>query len=103
MNLEGLRESEELPCFPDWSELWFPRECLLELGAGIKRWVERRKGWEEDLCDPLEIGAEIEGRSQQVDCHRVEGETGGLDLEERQEGGDLELALLLCSLIAERM
>lgn len=51
--------------------------------------MERRKDWEEDLCDPLEIGVEREGRSQQVDCHRVEGETGGLDLEERQEGGDL--------------
>lgn len=23
-------------CFPVWRGLWLPRECLLELGAGIK-------------------------------------------------------------------
>lgn len=33
----------------------------------------------------LEIGAESEERSHQVNCYRAGGETGWLDLEERRE------------------
>ena len=32
-------------------DLQVSRECLLELGPGIKQWVERRRSGGEDLCD----------------------------------------------------
>lgn len=40
--------------------LWLcvPRECLLELDAGIKQWVGKERAGGEDLWDPLEMGAE---------------------------------------------
>lgn len=31
-----------------------PKECLLELGAGVKQGVEEERFGEEDLCDSLE-------------------------------------------------
>lgn len=34
-----------------------------------------------DLCDLLEMGQ----RSQQFVCHRTQGKTGALDLEEKKE------------------
>lgn len=40
----------QLDCFPGQSDLWVPRECLLEMGDGTKF-------GREDLCVPLEIGA----------------------------------------------
>lgn len=42
-------------CFAELSDLYFPKECLLELGLGIKQRVEQGKFGGEDLCDPLEM------------------------------------------------
>ena len=39
----------------------------------------------EDLCDPLEMGAEMKMRSPQVTCYRTGNNTGTLDLEEPRE------------------
>lgn len=48
-----------------------------------------REGWGmvegENLCNPLEMGAEMKWRTQQVVHSQVGDETGGLNLEEQRE------------------
>lgn len=57
-------------CFPVRSDLWIPRESLLELGTEIKQRRGRtvRRGI---LEDQLEIGVSMEGRLQQAFCCRA--------------------------------
>lgn len=38
-----------------------------------------------DLCDPLKVGAQLEGKLQQVACYRARGTKGRWDLEEKKE------------------
>jgi hypothetical protein len=53
-----------------------------------------RKGFGEDLCDLLGMGAECKGRPQKVVCYRVMGKTRILDLEERWRATVSVLAFL---------
>lgn len=38
-----------------------------------------------DLCDPLNVGAQMKGKLQQVACYRAVGTKGRWDLEEKRE------------------
>lgn len=60
-------------CFPGQSSLRVPRECLLELGAGIKQ-IKWGKG--RSLC-PTGEKRMREGRLMQVFCYRTGDEAGG--------------------------
>lgn len=54
---EDLKIYSQATCFFDWNGLCVPRECLLELAAGIK-WCVRSDGMEVsrgDMWEPLEI------------------------------------------------
>ena len=37
-----------------------------------------------DLCDPLNVGAQIKGKRQQVACYRAVDTNGRWDLEEKR-------------------
>lgn len=67
--------------FPVRSDLWIPRESLLELGTEIKQRRGRtvRRGISEDQ---LEIGISVEGRLQQAFCCRAWQEKWEYYLEE---------------------
>lgn len=40
----GGEDRSQPPCFPGSSGLWVSRECLLELGDGIKQWGRSKEG-----------------------------------------------------------
>lgn len=48
-----------------------PRECLLEFGRGMKGFMTRRMFRGEDLCDPLEMEAEMSGGCRRVDATKL--------------------------------
>lgn len=69
----GAKSEERLTSLLCWSPCpsgnlgwWVPRECLMEMGVEIRGRIGGGKVGGEDLCSPLEIETEKEGRLQQV-------------------------------------
>lgn len=89
---EHLRLAYQHPCHA-WHE--DSQGIPATVGGWVKKWVRKQKLGEGYLCDPLEMGARLEGRQQQVLSSRAPDETSRKNLEEWNKRERLRLVYLL--------